>query len=201
MSYNFPDIYKISENIDDYEAQSGVIRMPPVWGRDLSASEFYNFSQSRNTNGRYLLLPAELGCSLAHINCYNEIFRGGRSAIIIESDIFFGPKEKIKIERLLSSFPEADFIHLAEYKHNFKKIKVAEDLYIPDTSDGFWGTAAYYVSPAMAGFLLERHKKFIDLADNWQEFFVDCPFLPLYSPVFKHYGEFSTIQNIKLGLF
>lgn len=159
----------------------------------MTAQEYYELSRSRVETGRRLLPPAEIGCALAHVNAYQMIRRLNCAGLILENDITASAEQIEKITSIISQVETANFIHLAKYKHRFNKALVKQDIYVADTSAGFWGAAAYYISPAMAGYLLKKHKDFIELADNWQEFFVGSPFIPYYVPIFEHSGENTTI--------
>ena len=188
------NIYKITEQLSEFESQNNYYRVAPIWGSRMSAQEYFELSRSRAETGRRLLLPAEIGCAMAHVHAYQMIQRLNCAGVIMEDDITASAEQIEKITSTISHLKTADFIHLAKYKHRFDKTLVEQDIYVADTSAGFWGTAAYYISPAMADYLLTKHRDFIELADNWQEFFVGSPFIPYYAPIFEHTGE-----NTKIG--
>lgn len=187
------NIYKIAETLNDFELKIGVIKIPPIWGSKMSADDYYQHMRARVESGRRLLLPAEVGCSLAHQIAYKKIIEKNVSAVILEQDIALSATSLKEIEQIISTLKNPDFVHFAKYRHRFAMSPLENGIYIADTSNGFWGAAAYYLSPTMAKYVLSKHKCFIDLADNWQEFFVGCPHVPYYTPIFEHTGSESRI--------
>ncbi len=187
------DIYKITENLSEFESNIGVFRIAPVWGREMSAQEYFNFMRPRVEAARRLLLPSELGCALAHYEAYKRICRANRPAMIFEDDILFDAEHLQKISDVVTEIGHPDFVQFARYRHPFRKTEIKAGTHVADTSQGFWGAAAYYASPQMARYLKQRHSRYVDLADNWQEFFVGCEYIPFYAPVFEHSGENTNI--------
>ncbi|WP_188722976.1 glycosyltransferase family 25 protein [Nitratireductor aestuarii] len=188
-------IYKISPHLSDFEASIGVHQIEPIWGPSLSPQEFHDYMRPRVEAARRLLLPSELGCALSHVETYRRIVRQGQSGLILEDDIHLTEIGLAKVCNVAGKLINLDFLHLARYRHNFGKKEVLPGIYIADTSHGFWGTAAYLISPTMAQYLLTRHSEYIDLADNWQEVFIESRMIPYYSPVFDHSGEETAIGN------
>ncbi len=188
-------IYKICSEVDKAEAKLPIEVVPPVWGNKMSPADYFSHMRPRVEAGRGLLLPGELGCALAHIAAYNKIIASKRPSLILEDDIVLDGAFLRGLQDSLSVIGNEDFVHLAQYRHRHNVTSVGRGLGIPDTSQGFWGTAAYLVSPRMAQYLLDWHRPFVDKADNWQEIFVDCPFVPLEMPLVLHTGVASSIGD------
>ena len=189
------DIYKITEKLTEFEDKIGVKRVPPVWGDKMSPEEYFHHMNPRVESGRRLLLPGELGCALAHLQVYKSILNHSNSALILESDIELTKHKLERADDVIERTQSCDFIHLSKYRLAFRKSVIGPELYSPDTSQSFWGTAAYFVSVRMAAYLRSHHERYIDLADNWQEIFVNSPYPPIYSPIFPHAGDISTIKG------
>lgn len=189
------DIYKIAEKLNEFEKSTGVIRIDPIWGSQMSAQEYYEHMRPRVEAARRLLLPGELGCALAHVNVYRRIFASCKGGLILEDDIGLTNEALKDAESVVKSIKRPDFVQFARYRHTFIKSQLVPGIYVADTSKGFWGTAAYFVSPEMAQRMMRRHSGFVDLADNWQEVFVGCNVIPYYAPIFQHSGEGSRIGD------
>lgn len=190
------NLYKITEQLSQSEAALNVVQVFPVWGSGISAQNYYEYMNARVEAGRRLILPKEIGCSLAHISAYRMIANSGIGGVIFEEDILFSAEHLHLIrDVVVNKIIGPDFVHFSIYRHEFKKTRIGQNLYVADTSSGFWGTSAYYVSPRMASHLLKCHERFLDIADNWQEFFLGTDFVPFYFPIFTHDGNTSRIGD------
>lgn len=187
--------YKISENLNTFEQSINVVRVPPIWGRDMSPQSYFEHMRPRIESGRRLLLPGELGCALSHLEIYKKVVESQHPALILEDDIKINNNNMNAVKDVIETIQNPDYINFAQYRHSFKKHELTKGIYVADTSSGFWGTAAYYISKNMAKYLLEQHSNHIQLADNWQEFFVHCPYAPFYAPLFIHHGIESQIGS------
>jgi GR25 family glycosyltransferase involved in LPS biosynthesis len=132
------------------------------------------------------------------LGIYNRISKVRRSALILEADIELQSSNIQQVKKVLEQIREPDFLHLARYSTEFEKFELNSNLYVVYTASGFWGTAAYYISPNVADALILHHSRFIDLADNWQEFFVKSSFTPFYAPIFDHTGDESSIAGNRI---
>jgi GR25 family glycosyltransferase involved in LPS biosynthesis len=183
--------YKIAENLSDYEVASNVRLSPPVWGGEITANEYYKAIVSEYNRNLTILSPAELGCTLAHINIYNEVASNSSGALILESDMLLTPGTSSK------SFNNVDFIHLADYSGQqfYGKPTTVSNLYHVNPHRNFWGTAAYFISSRTAACLLEFHKSSMRRADDWSYFFREFEINPYFSPIFEHDEEETTIGD------
>jgi hypothetical protein len=188
-------VYKIAECLTEGEVGLGVIGIAPVWGDRLTAQEYYNYMKRRVEFSRRLILPGELGCALAHVEAYCRILDEGSGGVIFEEDVFFTKVQLDEISNVINNLERPDFINFSIYKHRFRKKKMRNNLYVADTSSGFWGASAYYLSPRMAVYLIEKQRNFIDIADNWQEVFIGGGFIPFYYPIFVHDGICTRIGD------
>lgn len=188
-------IYKICEALGEFEKQTNVIKIQPIWGGEMSAQDYFALSIRRVEMGRRLLLPGELGCALAHTAVYKSVVSQSYAALVLEEDIYLEPESLEKVTDIISTLNQPDFINFSKYRHAFKKTHLKKNIYIADTSKGFWGASAYYISPRMARYILKKQGDCIDIADNWQEFFVGCPYIPYYAEVFEHTGAKTRIGS------
>ena len=190
-------IYKICSQLRKEEEDLGVEKIEPVWGVNLSATEYYSYSASRTRNGLQILKPGELGCTLSHLKVLEKIVETEVPSLILESDIFINKGAIDKIQEYIASFPETQFLHCARYNdRDFKCWHLKDGRRIVDTSYKFWGTCAYYSSKKTALALLNFHQKYgPGLADDWHRFFSESSIVPYYYRIFDHPSQESTIQN------
>ncbi|MGH1367093.1 MAG: glycosyltransferase family 25 protein [Maritimibacter sp.] len=189
------DFYKICDALTPFEEQIGVHRIAPVWGAKMSAQDYFDHMKTRVEAARSLLLPGELGCTLAHVEAYKRIEQAAKPALILEDDIHLDAETLSKVKSVIAALNAPDFVSFSEYRHIFQKSEILPNISVAETSDGFWGASAYYISPSMALILHARYNTILDKADNWQEVFMDCSVIPYYSPIFTHDGAASNIHT------
>ncbi|MEY8096898.1 glycosyltransferase family 25 protein [Falsihalocynthiibacter sp. S25ZX9] len=188
-------ILKICEELTEDEISLGVRRVPPVWGAKMGAADYFSQIAPSLTRGEDPLTPAELGCTLAHLECYSIILEEGRSALILEDDMFLNV-QTLQAVKLLDE-KGLEFVHLAQSAlYTFRGHAIDDNLYEIDPRKDFWGGAAYLLTPAFAQELKEFHTASIQLADAWADFFRNrAGDSPHYSPIFFHTGETSSIRS------
>ncbi|WP_371192494.1 glycosyltransferase family 25 protein [Glaciecola sp. SC05] len=179
--------------------------MKPIIGADLPTSDYFKkVVPFYNSTGK-LLTPAELGCALSHISIYKKVIDNNCGAIIFESDIV-PTKKQLESASALCMNTTADFIHLGwhpdvDHGRYFKGSKsINAEMYKVDTSQGFYGAFAYFISEKMASELLDYHKISIKLADSWARFFLTSDIVPYFYPIFMHPPTRNEMHEERLAL-
>lgn len=191
------DVFKITDELTSQETALGVEAMPPVWGNKIPVDQYFQIMLERTSAGDELLSPPEVGCTLAHLNIYREIVKRRKAAIIVEQDMTVCQSDLEAIDAMLAQDP-VDFLHLAEYEGwPFVGKEVRLGIYEITSLSDFWGTAAYYLSPACAESLLEFHSVYLHKADDWRHFFDSSDIAPYHAPIFYHAGDISTIDEMR----
>ena len=196
------DIYKITDSdVSPDELGLNVIKVPPIDGRSLSASHYFDLIVGAYNEMGKLLSPSEVGCALSHISIYESIQRANRPALIFESDITLTAAQIQAVKDLIETEPELDFLHLGWHP------EVANGLYfrvkeLPNTSmtladplNAFYGAFAYFVSPRAASELIEFHRNHLHRADAWARFFDGSAIPPKFLGVFSHPIERNTLDS------
>lgn len=181
-------VFKIGEEGTSFEQEIGMIFVPPVWGNNLSAGDYYGHIVGTFNNDLDLLTPAEVGCALSHLSIYRTVEKSGRKALVVESDIELNSANLEKVYEVLRENPDADFIHLTKYEEfefSFRRQDGFSTHFVNPHSH-FWGTAAYIISPRCARELRQFHEDYIRRADDWSKFFRISQIEALYSPIFFH---------------
>ncbi|MEH6836209.1 MULTISPECIES: glycosyltransferase family 25 protein [Falsihalocynthiibacter] len=188
-------ILKICDELTDKEKSLGVRRVPPTWGAKMDAGEYFRHIAPGLTKGLDPLTPAELGCTLSHLECYSIIIRERRSALILEDDISLDDQSLKTVKHIAELGLE--FTHLAQSSvFTFRGQEIDDGLYKIDPRMDFWGSAAYLVTPEFAQEVQEFHTPFVRFADAWTDFFQKrAGDSPHFSPIFFHTGETSAIQT------
>ena len=181
----------------------GMTTVSPVFTGNLPASDYFKAAQPQFYFTGQLLSPGEVGCTLAHINAWRTIIDQGIPSIIFEEDI------ELKEEQLFTAIAlctevQAEFIHLGIHPQiersiflRGKKITACNniDIYLVDPSHKFFGSFAYFITPATAEKLLKFHNAILRKTDDWDEFFRAYPIQPLHAPIFRHPNERGQIEN------
>jgi glycosyl transferase family 25 len=181
----------------------GLVTVPPVFSGNLPASDYFKIAQPHFFWKGQLLSPGEVGCTLAHVNAWRMIVNQGIPCIIIEEDIEL-KEEQLSTAKKLCAEIQTDFIHLGIHPQTErsvflrgKKITICHgiNIYLVDPSHKFFGSFAYFITPATAEKLLVFHKTILRKADDWDGFFRSYPIQPLHAPIFRHPNERGQIEN------
>lgn len=141
-----------------------------VYGKDLSEQELLDAFDLPLTYKRYgrELNKGEIGCTLSHFRCYNNLIESGRNyALVLEDDITILKDIKFlpSIVSILDTnnpvvlFLSGDYW----YENEIKGTATYEILSVYDAV----GTYAYFINKAAAKLILKKNKKASCVADHW----------------------------------
>lgn len=141
-----------------------------VYGKDLSEQELLDAFDLPLTYKRYgrELNKGEIGCTLSHFKCYNNLIASGRNyALILEDDITILNDIRLlpSIVSILDTNTPIVLFLSGDYWYNdeIKDVNAYEILSVYDAV----GTYAYFINRAAAELILEKNKKASCVADNW----------------------------------
>jgi glycosyl transferase, family 25 len=150
-----------------------------VDGRLLSAQDYFRYASSAFVNHGRLLAPAEVGCSLSHIEALEQFLRSGAErAIILEDDVLgddSGLSKALEDVRLIPN--EAVIIlggqeGMPSRKYIFGKPIVENRIFaLPYYSTHhIFRTCCYGVTLSSAASIVASQKMSLKLADAWWAF-------------------------------
>lgn len=197
-------IFKIAKNdISETESRNGVVRVDPVMGGDLPASEYFSKILPVFNKRGQILSPGEVGCTLAHLGLYKIIVENNQPAIILESDIAPTADELVTARRFCAAVAK-DFVHLGWHPNRLRGIfffgkSIARigkhTLFQLDPSINMYGTYAYFVTPKAAKELLVFHQPELAKADSWARFFAGTDIVPYFAGLFEHPDDRGNLQS------
>ena len=162
----------IEHLLSPYQDFVDVHYVEAVDGRVLSdeqLSEVWNQEETYKTYGRYMK-GGEIGCSLSHRKCYEEILKNGDDvALILEDDVVFKENADIRkvvstVEKLLCT--QKPMIVLLSGSYWFFKEKSLPGMGFQLTSVfEAMGTMSYMINLAAVKRMTSIDKKY--LADDW----------------------------------
>lgn len=154
---------------------SDFIHIKAIDGRKLTAKEYYEATIEFFHKHKRPMSPAELGCSLSHIQALESFLKTDESfALIIEDDVIGLDSDLELIVESLTFFSSNSIVFVGcqeglmnRYKYGFPLNNSL--LKVPKYNYGnFSRTAAYMVSRKVAEVVLSYHKKnYITVADFW----------------------------------
>lgn len=175
-------------------------------GRQLPASEYFQFNLARLCKGQAPLTPAELGCALSHLRVLEDFLASSADlAVIFEDDVIvrIGPADDFPgVLQLAAAY---DLVMLAEQfgrsatqllygwrkpeeglsGHPFWEIPRKFQRYLQQTT-------AYAVNRSFAGYLVEQQHKMIMHADAWRTWCGARTCRVGYTPLFAHPTDLSS---------
>lgn len=174
------------------------ISVKAVDGRKLPAKEYYDLTITFFKKHKKLMSPAELGCSLSHIQALESFLKTDESfGLIIEDDVIGTDSDLELIQKKLSQLSEDSLllcggqVDLPSKKFRYGSYDKKSEIYkIATFSNLFvYGTCCYIVTKKSAQQILTYHKKGITLADKWDEFFVETATKIYYINILQHPEE------------
>ena len=149
-----------------------IVFVDAIYGKNLSLQEKEQLFDSKKFTAKYAKLPndAQIGCTLSHRKCYEELLNSGENCcLIFEDDIV--PKSSIlsvteKIEKFVTTSDEPVIILLSGWFWYTKKISI-DYILLGQLYSGFL-THSYMINEKAAKVLLEQKTYYV--ADDWYEF-------------------------------
>ena len=148
-----------------------ITRVPAVDGTKIDSEQIRflitekaqkNLGKSRQTHEEFVSLGA-VGCFLSHYKVWNQILRSNQPSLVIEDDALFNHKFPLaKVTKDQSMLRPYDFFLLGYIDRTGDvRSKTVDGLY--PFHNWFFGTHAYYLTPAGARFFVTDA-----LPINWQ---------------------------------
>ncbi len=162
----------IEQLLSPYQDFMDVHFVEAVDGRGLSderLSEMWNQKETYKTYGRYMK-GGEIGCSLSHRKCYEEILKNGDdAALILEDDVVFKENTDIRkvvstVEKLLCTQKPMIVLLSGSYWFFKEKSLPGVDFQLASVFEAM-GTMSYMMNQAAAKRMTSIDKKY--LADDW----------------------------------
>ncbi|MBE0472208.1 MAG: glycosyltransferase family 25 protein [Methyloprofundus sp.] len=177
-----------------------MIHIEAVDGREMDAKSYFNKVLPNFQENNRLMSPAELGCTLSHIQALESFLKtDNKHALIIEDDILGSDKDIENIFNLISSLDQyALLICGGQEGTRSTRYVVGKEI----NNDGLWKissfsypyilrTCCYVVTRASAEQILNRQKEMLVLADDWSYFFKDTISHIFYSGHLSHPVDLS----------
>lgn len=167
MSAAFPTLYPTMRLVD------------AVDGRLLSAQDYFRYASSAFVNHRRLLAPAEVGCSLSHIEALEQFLStGAERAVILEDDVLGDDAGLSKALEDVRLIPNESVIILGgqegmpSRKYIFGKPIIENRIFaLPHYSTHhIFRTCCYGVTRFSADSIVTSQKASLKLADAWWAF-------------------------------
>ena len=162
----------IEQLLSPYQDFIDVHFVEAVDGRVLSdeqLSEVWNQKETYKTYGRFMK-GGEIGCSLSHRKCYEEILKNGDdAALILEDDVVFKENTDIRkvvstVEKLLCTQKPMIVLLSGSYWFFKEKSLPGVDFQLASVFEAM-GAMSYLVNREGAKEILYAEKKY--LADDW----------------------------------
>lgn len=194
-------VYRIADDLHDGDQALGVMRIDPVWAKDIPATRYFELVRHAMSVGDRVMTPAEVGCALAHVAVLERIATSGRHGLVLEQDQPVTAAELLRVRRLMAERPDLDFLHLQGDTFRPMRGRLRKDgFYEVDCAWDFSGTAAYVVSPRSAASIASFQRRSLVRADDWSRFVAECGIEPLYLPLFGKLIAGSTIETERAAL-
>lgn len=172
--------------------------IPAVDGRQLRAQEFFSCILKPVSEGRRLMLPGEVGCSLSHVTALESFVHSGKHAALILEDDVIGNDESIEsLQELIPLLPEHSLTicggqeGMPAAKYVLGKAVTAPELFqVARFSQQYlFRTCCYVVTQKSAQQILKVQSESLRLADAWGSFFRNTDIEILYTQKFSHPKE------------
>ena len=173
-----------------------IVFVDAIYGKNLSLQEKEQLFDSKKFTAKYAKLPndAQIGCTLSHRKCYEELLNSGENCcLIFEDDIV--PKSSIlsvteKIEKFVTTSDEPVIILLSGWFWYTKKISI-DYILLGQLYSGFL-THSYMINEKAAKVLLEQKTYYV--ADDWYEFRKNLG-IKIYGIIFKSSHSFVNLKQ------
>lgn len=189
MSYQPPPIYLVSLEQDITrrhrleesfpENYKNFIHIKAVDGRKLTAKDYHNKTIDFFLQNGRIMSPAELGCTLSHINALEQFLKTDHPCALILEDDVIGNDQDIDGLAKLSIKLDSNSLLLCgaqqglPRRYQFGKWLTSKGVYeVCKLSYPFiFRTCCYLVTRKSAQEILDYHAKHLTLADKWNHFF------------------------------
>ena len=184
---------EISKSFTEYHKKMVWIRA--IYGANLSSGEYFSkISQYYKKHNR-LLTCGEVGCTLSHIKVLEKfIDSGDQHALILEDDIIGRDQD---IEIILSVVKCLDEYSVllcgGQTSNGNKNYQLGKKTHIDNvfklnrfSYPYIYGTCCYVITRGSALRILEAHRDYLKVADNWDLFLLNTPFQIYYSNILHH---------------
>lgn len=181
-----------------------------VDGRAMSASWYFALGVEKHS---VPLSPAEVGCSLSHIEALRYFLASDKdAALVIEDDVLgLTSENRPLIDTLLQLVDSNEVVLLGGLDGLSCKYDIMGRLddrmiglwHIPRAMHHWmWRTCCYAIGREAAHRIVELQTAWMDKADNWKQFAAKSDIRILYLPIASHpVGNASNIEDFRSGAF
>ncbi|WP_111655603.1 glycosyltransferase family 25 protein [Isoalcanivorax indicus] len=204
-------IYLVSLDKDTARRDVFRERFPETWphtvhlsavdGRKLDAGSYFKYVTASLREGRGLMSPAEVGCSLSHIAALEAFLASdARHALVLEDDILGNDMDIQHLADLAERLDDNDILicggqeGLSHRKYQFGKRNNSQEPYIlaPFSYRYMFRTCCYIVGRPAAERIIATQKRALRVADDWGAFFSNTSIRMLLSNTLAHPEDLST---------
>lgn len=167
LKKHFPKYYPYFKHVESID------------GRKLIAKEYFDKTLPYYLNTKKVMSPAELGCTLSHIEALNAfLLTDEQYALILEDDVI-GTDKDLEVVYDLAKKMERDSLLLCgaqeglSRKHQLGRWIDSKAVYeVSKLSYTFiFRTCCYVVTRKSAQQIIDSHEESLTLADKWSHFF------------------------------
>lgn len=176
------------------------IHIQATYGKEILASDYFNYCSKYFEKHKRLLTPGEVGCTLSHIDALKAFLDTSDDyALIFEDDVIGSDTDITKTLKILSEEKKfnglfllggQEGLHYEKYilGKKINQTNISQQIYeIPKFSSKFlFRTCCYIVSRKFAEHILDFHKENFNVADAWFEILNNTEFSFYYCNIFKH---------------
>lgn len=182
-----------------------------VNGKELTAKEYFFYTQQYFSTHRKIITPSEVGCTLSHIKAL-EFFLETEDeyCLILEDDVIGNDKDITYINSLVKNSKINDFVlcggqdGLNFWKYIMAKKNIDNLYFLPIFSMKFlFRTCSYIVNKKTARYIIKKQKKKLEIADAWYEIFEKSNISLSYLNLLNHPEDLSNshIENERADFY
>lgn len=165
-----------------------------VDGRVMTARDYFLDICSYFKQYKQLMSPAELGCTLSHVNALNLFLQSGcEKGLILEDDVIGNDHDLEVIKSIANKLPDNSLLICGAQdgiKNNYLFGRYSKDKCVYELANFSYShifrTCCYVVTRKSALAMIEYQKKNKTLADKWGEFFTNTDIKILYKNIMAH---------------
>lgn len=175
-----------------------------VNGKELSAKEYFFYSQQYFNEHQKIITPSEVGCTLSHLVALEEFLQTDEKyALILEDDVI-GSDDKIRALENITKFLGSNVLLLCGgqeglivEKYILGKLLFKNIYFIPKFSYKFLArTCCYIIDRDAAKKIITSHASNFQIADHWDKILKNNNINFLFTEIIKHpYENNSSIED------
>lgn len=181
LATRFPQFY---ENFELVSAVSG---------NELGAGHYFRVFIKNYLSTGQILSPAEIGCTLSHIEVYKRFLETSEPrALVLEDDVIGSDSDIRHIEKAASTIPELSIFFCGGQDGLVSRKWLLGKTYRGPVYklhriciNQVWRTCCYVIDRPLAEHLLEKHRQYLHRTDKWFKLIPNKASI-FYSDFLKH---------------